>query len=83
MKQIKEIVKTDIFSHFANISYLPSWGVLLLDALIVFLSFSLSLLVGSNLFQYGFPDALIPIWAQLLVVMGVQVIFFFVFFSFS
>ena len=83
MKQIKEIVKTDIFSHFANISYLPSWGVLLLDALIVFLSFSLSLLVGSNLFQYGFPDALIPIWAQLLVVMGVQVIFFFVFHTYS
>lgn len=83
MKQIKEIVKTDIFSHFANISYLPRWGVLLLDTLIAFLSFSLSLLVGSNLFQYGLPDALIPIWAQLLVVIGVQVIFFFVFHTYS
>lgn len=83
MKQIKEIFTTDMFSHFTNISYLPRWGVLLLDLLIIFIAFSVSLVVGSNLFKYGFPAALIPVWAQLLVVVGVQAIFFFIFHTYS
>ena len=34
MKQIKDVTASDIFSHWVNLSYLPRWGVLLMDLFI-------------------------------------------------
>ena len=39
MKKMKHISKSDMFSHWINIGYLPRWGVLLLDILIVLTAF--------------------------------------------
>ena len=52
MKGMNAISKTDIFSHWVNISYLPRWGVLLLDLLIVLVSFTISKVIGTNLLKY-------------------------------
>ena len=53
MKGMNAISKTDIFSHWVNISYLPRWGVLLLDLLIVLVSFTISKVIGTNLLKYA------------------------------
>ena len=65
MKQIKDITTSDIFSHWINLSYLPRWGVLLLDLFIVFVAFITSIIIGNNLWGYTFPSLFMPISASL------------------
>lgn len=83
MKSRTDILKSDIFSHWTNLSYLPRWGVLLLDLLIVFIAFIISFAIGNRLFTYGTTDLLMPIWLQCAIVMALQTLFFWVFHTYS
>ena len=83
MKQLKDLTTSDIFSHWANISYLPRWGVLLLDLFIIFVSFTISIVIGNNLWGYQFPILLLPLWSQLLILISSQTIFFWAFHTYS
>ena len=83
MKSLTDVSKSDIFSHWTNISYLPRWGVLLLDLLIVFVAFIISFSIGNSLFTYGTEDLLMPIWAQCMIVVALQTLFFWVFHTYS
>ena len=67
---MKEIRQSDIFSHWMNVDYLPRWGVLLLDLLIVFVAFAISYVIGSNLLMYNTDYLSLPIWLQALILMG-------------
>lgn len=82
MKKIKSISKSDMFSHWINIGYLPRWGVLLLDILIVLAAFVISYLIGSGLLTFDM-NARFPIWSQGFLVIIVQLIFFWVFHTYS
>jgi len=82
MKRVNTISKTDIFSHWINIGYLPRWGVLLLDLLIVLIAFVISYLLGRGLVDYDITNRL-PIWGQALAILIVQGIFFWVFHTYS
>ena len=75
IKKMKHISKSDMFSHWINIGYLPRWGVLLLDILIVLTAFVISYLIGSGLLTFDM-SARFPIWSQGLLVIIVQLIFF-------
>lgn len=78
------IRKSDIFSHWANLSYLPRWGVLLLDLFIVLVSFTISIVIGSHLWEYKLPELLIPnLGAQATIVVLLQVVFFWIFHTYS
>jgi FlaA1/EpsC-like NDP-sugar epimerase len=83
MKLLKEIKKSDMFSHWMNIDYLPRWGVLLLDLLIIVTAFLISYIIGSNLLEYTISNLSIPIWMQVIVLMLVQTIFFWAFHTYS
>ena len=83
MKQLKELRQSDILSHWVNIDYLPRWGVLLLDLLIVFVAFVVSYVIGSNLLEYNTSYLILPIWAQAIIIMVMQTIFFWVFHTYS
>jgi FlaA1/EpsC-like NDP-sugar epimerase len=83
MKRMNAISKTDIFSHWVNISYLPRWGVLLLDLLIVLVSFTISKVIGTNLLKYEIFNSLLPIWGQVLLLLVVQTLFFWAFHTYS
>ncbi|MBR5854131.1 MAG: polysaccharide biosynthesis protein [Paludibacteraceae bacterium] len=83
MKSLTDVSKSDIFSHWTNISYLPRWGVLLLDLLIVFVAVIISFSIGNSLFTYGTEDLLMPIWAQCMIVVALQTLFFWVFHTYS
>lgn len=76
-------MKSDIFSHFASIDYLPRWGVLLLDIVLCTISFVLSMLIGSYLFRYGMDSLAIKIHIQGLIVIIVQIFFFWCFHTYS
>ncbi len=82
MKRTKDIFKTDMFSHWINISYLPRWGVLLLDLLIVLIAFVVSYLIGSGLLNYDLSSRL-PLWQQAMSVVGLQALSFWAFHTYS
>ena len=82
MKRIKDISKSDMFSHWTNIGYLPRWGVLLLDLLIVLIAFVGSYIIGSQLLTYD-SAARMPIWEQAVFVLILQGFFFWAFHTYS
>lgn len=82
MKRIKDISKSDMFSHWTNIGYLPRWGVLLLDLLIVLIAFIGSYIIGSQLLTYDLA-ARMPIWEQAVFVLILQGFFFWAFHTYS
>ena len=82
MKSYRELLHSDIFSHWANINYLPRWGVLLIDIFIALVAFVISYTIGNNLLTYNHNDIL-PIWMQAGIVMIVQTLFYWVFHTYS
>ncbi len=82
MKRMKDISKSDMFSHWINIGYLPRWGVLLLDLLIVLIAFVVSYMIGSQILTYDFA-ARMPIWGQAIFVLVLQGVFFWAFHTYS
>ena len=86
MKQskLKELYHSDIFSHLPQMNYLPRWGVLLLDLLLCSVAYWLSVWVGSGIFDYvAFAEQRVPIGVQFMIVMGIQLIAFWVFHTYS
>ena len=86
MKQskLKELYHSDIFSHLPQMNYLPRWGVLLLDLLLCSVAYWLSVWVGSGIFDYvAFSEQRVPIGVQFMIVMGIQLIAFWVFHTYS
>ena len=82
MKRMKDISKSDMFSHWINIGYLPRWGVLLLDLLIVLIAFVVSYMIGSQILTYDLA-ARMPIWGQAIFVLVLQGVFFLAFHTYS
>ena len=83
MARLKEIQQSDIFSHWINVDYLPRWGVLLLDLLIIFIAYAISFIIGSNMLEYNLDYLMLPIWLQILITMVIQTIFFWAFHTYS
>ncbi len=83
MTRLKELKQSDILSHWVDMDYLPRWSVLLMDLLIVFVAFVVSYIIGSNLLEYDTNYLILPIWAQAIILMVVQTIFFWVFHTYS
>ena len=82
MKGMNTISKTDIFSHWINIGYLPRWGVLLLDLLIALVAFVISYLIGRGLLDYD-ATVRLPIWQQAITVVLLQGVSFWAFHTYS
>lgn len=82
MKRMKDISKSDMFSHWINIGYLPRWGVLLLDLLIVLIAFVVSYMIGSQILTYDLAVRM-PIWGQAIFVLVLQGVFFWAFHTYS
>lgn len=82
--KLKEILHTDIFSHLRAISYLPRWGVLLIDLFLCAVAFWTSAWIGGGIFAYNYTDGRIwLLWEQFLLVMCVQLCTFWLFHTYS
>ena len=82
MEKLNELKKTDLFSHWVNIGYLPRWGVLLLDLLIALIAFVVSYLIGDSIVGYDL-NIRMPLWEQMGVLLATQCLFFWVFHTYS
>ena len=84
MKRIKDVTASDIFSHWINISYLPRWGVLLMDLFITLVAFVVSIVIGHSLWTYHFPELMIKHpGLQAMIIMLTQSLFFWAFHTYS
>ena len=79
---MNEFKKTNLYSHWVNIGYLPRWGVLLLDLFIALIAFIISYLIGDNIVGYDMNTPL-PLWAQMGLVLITQCMFFVIFHTYS
>ena len=83
-KLVKEIRHSDIFSHLPQVSYMPRWGVLLLDLFLCTFAFWLSVWIGSGFLHYmDISQLTVSIGVQYLIVMGVQLLMFWAFHTYS
>ena len=83
MARLEEIKQSDMFSHWMNLDYLPRWGVLLIDIFIVFVAYVISYVLGCNLLEYNIDQLVFQVWEQVLILMAVQVLFFWIFHTYS
>ena len=67
---MNELRNSDIFSHIPQMSYLPRWGVLLMDVMLCSIAFWISVWVGSGFLNYvNLDKQIVPIGSQYLIVM--------------
>ena len=82
--QTKEILHSDIFSHLPQMNYIPRWGVLLLDLFLCAIAFWISIWVGSDfLTNIDASREMLSFGWQCLIVLGVQVLTFWAFHTYS
>lgn len=81
---VNEIKRSDMFDHMINMSYLPRWGVLLLDMALSLIAFTCSYLIAWILIYHNIPSySVIPVWAQGLSILLVQTLSFWIFHTYS
>ncbi len=80
----KQLQQSDIFSHLTALQYLPRWSVLLLDLFICIIAFAISFTIGFGIFQY--PETSqkkLELWGQLVLLLGIQTLSFWIFHTYS
>ena len=81
---LNELRRSDIFSHLPQMSYLPRWGVLLLDLVLCSIAYWLSVWVGSGFFNYvRLAEQATNLGLQYCIVMGVQLLSFWAYHTYS
>lgn len=81
---VNEIKRSDMFDHMVNMSYLPRWGVLLIDMVLSLIAFTGSYLIAWILIYHNIPSTtVIPIWTQGLTILLVQTLSFWIFHTYS
>lgn len=63
------------FSHLFTTSYMPRWGVLLVDIFLCIVAYIISYAMGTNLFHYGL-EMVLPVWDQMGILLILQLFFF-------
>ncbi len=82
-KRFSELKRSDVFTHVTNLTYLPKWGVLLIDLLLALIAYVISYMISYNLAGLQVRPGILPIWQQAGVVMVLQAIMFWVFHTYS
>ena len=77
------IKKSDIFSHFISIKYLPRWLVLLVDVLLCTFSFVFSYFIVSHLSVSNDEILNLALPGRLVILLFFQIIFFWLFHTYS
>ncbi len=74
-----QISRSQLLSRLDSMGYMPRWGVLLLDIVLSSIAWGICFFLGENVFMSQAHTLLIPEWEQLVCVLGVQIVFFFLF----
>lgn len=81
--RFSELKRSDIFSHVTNITYLPKWGVLLIDLLLALFAYMISYLISYNIAGVRIEPGILPIWQQACILMVIQTLTFWGFHTYS
>lgn len=82
--KFKEVFHSDIFSHLPAVGYIPRWSVLLLDMVLCTIAFWLSIWIGGGVFEYVQErESLYSFGVQYAIVIGVQLLSFWAFHTYS
>ena len=79
----REFKRSDIFSHVTNITYLPKWGVLLIDLLLALIAYMISYMIARTLISMQLDGVMLELWQQAAVLMVLQALFFWIFHTYS
>lgn len=82
-RRLSDIQRSDIFTHVTNLTYMPKWGVLLIDLLLVLIAYMISYLISYNLVELHLEHNVLPLWQQACILMFSQALFFRVFHTYS
>ena len=82
-KRFSELKRSDVFTHVTNLTYLPKWGVLLIDLLLSLIAYVISYMISYNLAGLHAKPGILPIWQQASIVMVLQAVMFCVFHTYS
>lgn len=74
---------SDIFSHLTNIKYIPRWLVLFVDIAFCLFSFWISLVITDALYDGMSDIRILSLYERMGIVIGSQVIFFWIFHTYS
>jgi len=77
------IIKSDIFSHFVSIKYLPRWLVLLLDIILCTLAFLLASYLDNKFYLKSLIVPILPFTGEFFIIITSQVLFFWIFHTYS
>ena len=80
---MRELRHSDMLSHISGLGYLPRWAVLLLDLALCFTAYWVSILIGQGVFVYHGIGRDLNLWTQCLCTMGVQLVCFWIFHTYS
>ena len=78
-----QILDSDIFSHLTSIGYLPRWFVLFLDATLCAVAFYIAYALSLKFYYFRFPMQEVAMETRMLITVGSQIFFFWVFHTYS
>jgi len=81
--RISELKRSDIFTHVTNITYLPKWGVLLIDMLLALIAYMISYMISYNIAGIRVECSILPVWQQACILMALQLLTFWMFHTYS
>ncbi len=79
----KKLLSSDIFSHIPDIKYIPRWGILLMDLFLCLIAFLTAMAIGSSLFDYHMWGVSFHLWQQLVILLTIQTMGFWLFHTYS
>lgn len=74
---------SDMFSHITNLKYIPRWLVLFVDVFLCVLSYYAAHYISSKLFNNVVDERVFSFYQRMGLVIGCQIIFFWVFHTYS
>jgi FlaA1/EpsC-like NDP-sugar epimerase len=74
---------TDVFSHISTLSYVPRWIILLIDITLCVLAYYISSVIASHFISESVTPPLFQFSTSLLLLIGLQVFFFWLFHTYS
>ena len=81
--KFSELKRSDIFTHVTNLTYLPKWGVLLIDMLLALIAYVVSYMISYNLAGLHVEKGVLAIWQQAAIIMVFQAVAFWIFHTYS
>lgn len=81
--KFSELKRSDIFTHVTNLTYLPKWGVFLIDLLLALVAYMVSYMISYNLAGLHVEECLLSLWQQAAVLMVLQALAFWMFHTYS